>query len=425
MSKKPKKKQCIQELLSLYEKDLPTSWKIRPPLKKREEAYLSLIHRVGSLRGRALLYPYIGSKRGKGPYVELLDGSCKMDLLGGVGVQILGHGHPELIKTALEASLSDVFMQGHLLINPEYLALSEKLTSLSRKHSRLEHVWLSPSGSMANENALKMARQKNSPRRKILAFDRAFAGRTTMMSEITANPKVREGLPSYNEVLRIPFYKPQDPEQGLRVLKKHLKTYAKDIAVFIFEIVPGEGGFCSAPPEFFIRLFEECRAHGIFIWADEVQTFLRTGEFFAFEKWGLGQYIDLLTVGKGLQLSATFFTKELKPAPGLVSGTFSASGPAMAVGLKVLEILENGYIGSSGRIGQIESAFKDFFHQLKEKSLIKDYNVFGLMSAFSLSKPENTLSFLKDLFQKGLIALSCGNPARIRFLSRRLCKMKI
>ncbi len=415
--KKLKKDLLIQKLLDLYEKDLYSSWKIRPPLKERKDDYLSRIHRLEGIRGRALLYPYMGAGRGKGVYVELLDGSCKMDLLGGVGVQILGHGRLDLIRVLLKAGLSDVFMQGHLLINQEYLVLSEKLISLSQKNSRLKHVWLCPSGSMANENALKMARQKNSPRRKILAFDRAFAGRTTIMSEITANPKVRQGLPAYDEVLRLPFYSSKDPGQSLRVLKKHLKAEADNIAVFIFEIVCGEGGFCSAPPEFFTDLFKECRAHGIFIWADEVQTFLRTGEFFAFEKWGLGEYIDLLTVGKGLQLSATFFTEELKPAPGLVSGTFSASVPAMAIGLKVLETLEKGYMGKFGRIAEVETAFRDFFHQLKKKSLIRDFDVFGLMSALSLPKPEKTLSFLKELFQRGLIALSCGNPARVRFLS--------
>ena len=189
---------------------------------------------------------------GKGVYVELLDGSVKMDLLGGVGVQILGHAHSELQRVVLKAGLSDVLMQGHLLLNKEYLDLSRKLVNLAQKNSNLKHVWLTTSGSRAGENALKMARQKNKAKRKILAFDRAFAGRTTLMSEITGNPKIKEDLPVYDEVLRIPFYDPQNPRRSLEILKSHLKQDGDNIAVFVFEIVLGEGGYKSAPPEFFI-----------------------------------------------------------------------------------------------------------------------------------------------------------------------------
>ena len=430
--------QLIQELLDLYEKDLPKKWSITaPPSQPREEEkktsqglcsqkdFSFFLRQIEKSRGRALLYPYLGSGRGKGVYVELLDGSIKMDLLGGVGVQILGHGHKEIQRAALRAALSDVLMQGHLLLNREYKELSCKLLDLVPKESRLKYVWLSSSGSMANENALKMVRQKNSPRRKILAFDRAFAGRTTLMSEITGNPKVKEGLPSYDEVLRIPFYDPRDPGRSLKVLKSHLKREGDNIGAFIFEIVVGEGGYKSAPREFFVSLFEECRLYKVALWADEVQTFLRTGRFFAFEKWGLSKYIDLCTVGKALQLAATFFTEEYKPKPGLVSGTFSATTPALAGGLSILEILEQGYMGEDGFISRIQEDIVKLFKELKEKSLIEDYDVFGLMAAFSLRDPslKRTQAFLKLLFQKGVIALSCGRTrVRARFLIPAIIK---
>lgn len=409
----------IQKLLNFCKENFSGTWRITPPHSVLQKDYLCLVQEIGELRGRDLLYPYLGSGRGKGVYVELLDGSVKMDLLGGVGVQILGHSHPEIQKAVLKAGFSDVLMQGHLSLNQEYLQLSRKLVDLVQKHSRLKHVWLTTSGSMAGENALKMVRQKNSPRRKILTFDRAFAGRTTLMSEITGNPKVKEGLPAYDEVLRIPFYDPQDPKRSFEVLKSHLKKEGDNICVFVFEIVLGEGGYRSAPAEFFISLFEECRKHGIALWADEVQTFLRTGQFFAFEKWGLGSYIDICTVGKGLQLAATFFIEQYKPRPGLVSGTFSSTTPALIAGLKVLEILDEGYMGEKGLIAETQKLFIELFTELKEKSFIKDYDVFGLMAAFSLldSSEKSTKNFLKTLFHNGVIALSCGrNPYRVRFL---------
>ena len=144
-----------------------------------------------------------------------------MDFICGIGPHILGHSHPEMIKAALRGALEDATMQGHLQMGQIYKELLEKLLSLAGKKSRLAQAWFCPSGSMANENALKLIRQKKKGARKILAFERAFAGRSTMMSEITDNPLVKIGLPSYDEVLRVPFC-PTKPEQALKILKKTL-----------------------------------------------------------------------------------------------------------------------------------------------------------------------------------------------------------
>lgn len=382
-----------------------------PSLKKK---YLSQIQELEKLRGKALFFPYIGSGYGKGVYVQLLDGSIKMDLIGGAGVHILGHSHPELITTAKAAAESDIVMQGHLIMNQEYLNLSKKLVQLASRHSKLQHAWICASGSMANENALKIIRQrhyfKNTKRRKILAFDRAFAGRTIMMSEVCGNPAVREGMYDYKEVLRIPFYNKNHPEKSLSVLKSHLEKESQNIAAFIFEIVLGEGGICSAAPEFFIQLFKECQKHDIAIWADEVQTFCRTGNFFAFEKWGLGQYIDICTVGKSLQCAATLYTKEYSPRPGLVAGTFSASTVSLAVGMKILELLEKKYLK---HIPQMENHFNQMLKEFSDKGWIQDYDVFGLMVAFTLknSSRKNTLAFLQKLFTRGVIAFFCSKSS--------------
>ena len=76
-------------------------------------------------------------------------------------------------------------------------------------------------------------------------------------------------------------------------------------------------------------------------------------------------------MGKGLQLAGTFWTKEYNPRPGLVSGTFSSSTPALATGLKILEILEQGYMGKTGRIAQIETEFFIFVSRFKGKNHYK------------------------------------------------------
>ena len=78
----------------------------------------------------------------------------------------------------------------------------------------------------------------------------------------------------------------------------------------------GEGGYKVAPKEFFIPLFEECKKHNIGIWADEVQTFLRTGEPFAFQTLGFAQYVDVCTIAKTAQCGMTPLHKRLQSKAG-------------------------------------------------------------------------------------------------------------
>ena len=385
-----------------------------------------LVDSVGVSRGRPLFYPYIGTGAGNGPYVELHDGSVKMDLINGIGIHIMGHSHPDIMAATLEGAISDIVVQGNLQPNDEYIDVSNKLIELAGRKSRLKHAWLTTSGSMANENALKMARQKNSPARKIVAMKAAFAGRTTMMAEVTDNPSFKVGLPEYNEVLRIPFYDKNDPrstENSVAQFKEHIDKNKDDICAFIFEPMQGEGGYNVAPREFFLPLFDLCRENNIAIWADEVQTFCRTGEFFAFETLDFGEYIDLCTVAKTLQNGATLYTEEYNPKPGLIAGTFSGSTPALSAGLKILNLLDKeGYMGPEGKISTIHQDFVGMLNHLNEtscKGLLQDAGGLGLMVAVTPldGSREKMLELLKVLYKNGLMTFGCGRgPFRLRFL---------
>lgn len=384
-----------------------------------------LIDVINATRGRPLFYPYIGTGAGSGPYVELNDGSVKMDLINGIGIHIMGHSHPEIIKAALRGALSDIVVQGNLQPNEEYLQLNKKLVEIAGRKSRLKYSWITTSGSMANENALKMARQKHSPARKIIAMQAAFAGRSTMMAEITDNPAFKQGLPEYHEVLRIPFYDKKDPqsiEKTTALFKKHIDENKSDISAFIFEPMQGEGGYNVAPREYFLPLFDLCRQNQIAIWADEVQTFCRTGQFFAFETLDFGDYVDICTVAKTLQCASTLYTEEYNPQPGLIAGTFSGASASLAAGLKILEILDNGYMEAEGTIQKIHKQFVGKLNYLNEttcKGMLQDAGGLGLMVAvtpFDGSK-EKQLELLKVLFKNGLMAFGCGRgPFRLRFL---------
>jgi len=385
---------------------------------QKAESYRQSLKCIAQLRGRPALYPYISSGIGQGPFVQLQDGSIKLDFICGIGPHILGHSHPRLIKSALLGALEDTTMQGHLQFSEIYKNILEKLMSLV-KSSRLKQAWICPSGSMANENALKAIRQKQNGARKIVAFKRAFAGRTTLMTEITDNPQVKQGLPSYEEVLRVPFC-PEDPERSLEALKSHYKTFGKDIACFMVELMQGDGGCYLAGRDFFIPLFEFCKEHKMAIWVDEVQTFARSGEFFAFDKLNLGSYVDVCTIGKAMQLSVSLWTNEYNPKPGLVSGTFASSSSSLYSGLEVLNVLdEQNYMGKTGQICKVHKQWMNRLKTLEQENLISEIEGWGLMIGATPLKGHAIMpKLLQLLFQKGLMCYSCGvdSHKRLRFL---------
>ncbi len=398
---------------------------VREPNEKLTGQAKEIMGHLGSLRGRPLYHNYIGTGAGRGPFVELIDGSVKLDLINGIGIHIMGHSNPRVMKAAVRGALSDVIMQGGIQPNNDSWKLMEKILQIAGRKSRLKHAWYATCGTMANENALKIVRQKHSPAKMVMAMKNAFAGRSTMMAEITDNPAYKQGLPEYNEVLRIPNHDKKDvqsSDKALRAMKEHVAKHGKDIATFIFEPMLGEGGFQPVPREFYVPMLDFCKQNNIAIWADEVQTFARTGEFFAFETMDFGQYVDVVTIAKTVQLGMTLYTEEYNPKPGLIAGTFSGGTVSMSTGLEILEMLEEGYVGPNGRINQIHKKFIEGINQLNStscKGLLSDAGGMGLMIAFTPfeGKKEQTEAFIKKLFNNGLIAFSCGkDPVRIRFL---------
>ena len=391
---------------------------VQPPDPEKQQDFARALKEIAAFRGRGLFYPYISAGLGRGPLIALEDGSVKLDFICGIGPHILGHSHPEIIKAGLRSALESCPMQGHLQMSGVYHSLLSRLTSLAGKNSRLKQAWICPSGTMANENALKAIRQKHEGARKIIAFERAFAGRSALMCAITDNPRVKEGLPSYDEVLRAPFC-PQNPDQALSALKAHWKAEGSNIACFIMELMQGDGGCFRAERNFFIPLLDFCREKNIAIWFDEVQSFGRTGQFFAFETLGLGEYVDVCTVGKALQMSVSFWTEDYNPRPGLVSGTFASSTASFYTARAILDTLEP-LMGPQGAIQSIHEGWVKRLKSLEAEGLLSDIEGWGLMiGATALDgRPEQTSRLLQILFQKGLLCFSCGHEdkKRLRFL---------
>ncbi|MFT5442914.1 MAG: acetylornithine/N-succinyldiaminopimelate aminotransferase [Myxococcota bacterium] len=387
------------------------------------KSYTKCIRELERMRGRPLLYPMLTSGLGRGARVWMADGSMKLDFIGGIGVYAFGHNDPDLVETSVVAAASDVVFQGHLMPGPEEVRLSRALLRHAGPH--MKHVWLALSGAVANENAMKIIFQKHAPADKVVVFERGFHGRTIAMAELTDKPGFREGIPQKGNVLHVPFYDPEDPdstEKTLVALEAHLKRYPGQVAGMCFELIQGEGGFRTAPREFFVAVMGLCKEAGIAVWVDEVQTFVRTGELFAFRTLGLDDYVDIVTAGKLLQGSATLFGKAYNPRPGLVAGTYAGSTVGMAVGTRIIEKLENeGFLGEEGRIALLGGRIQRRFASLAKRmpKAVGPCSGSGAMQAFVPwnGSPEIVKAVLDAAFDEGLILLGAGaNPGKIRML---------
>ena len=409
----------------------------RPELR---QTYQQWLDRSAEVRGKPALYPYVGSGLGNGPLVELLDGSVKWDMINGIGVHLFGHSDPDMVRTALVAALSDTVQQGNLQANSDSIAFMETLVGEAQRTSRLKHVFVTNSGCMANESALKVCFQRHHPASRVLAFQDCFMGRSTTMAQIGDSAAGRVGIPLNVLVDYMPFY---DPEHGQRSidyacwhLQQYIARYPGQHACFVMELVQGEGGFNQAPREFFEALMKICREQNIAVWIDEVQTFGRTERMFHFEQLGLGEHVDVVTVGKMSQACAVLYTPEYNPKPGLLSGTFIGGTVELQVGRRALERLrDGGYYGPDGRNAALQQAFRkhaeelvrrrpDLFPPVRHSSgrtcerTPLHGGVGGMMrlTPFGGDKAK-VLKSLHVLFEEGVIAFYCGHgPFHVRFL---------
>src|SRR5690606_36877990 len=370
----------------------------------------------------------VGSGLGRGPLVELADGSVKYDFITGIGVHYMGHNHPALLDAGVDAAIESTVMQGNLQQNhhSEKL-LGQLLDAANRKGGAFAHGFLTSSGAMANENALKAAFQKRFPANRVLAFEHGFAGRTLALSHVTDKPAYRRGLPEILAVDHIPFFDPVKPEAStaaaVAALKGAMSRHPGAHACMVFELIQGEGGgYLPGDRDFFLALMEILRGAGVSVIADEIQTFGRTSEFFAFQHFGLAEYVDIVTLGKLSQVCATLIRADHKPGPGLISQTFSASTAAIRSAQVILRYMdEEGLLGPEGKIMRLSRRFTGKLEDLARRRPDLAAGPFGLggMIAFTPLGGDAglTAKFLHKLFHAGVIGFIAGSdPARARFL---------
>lgn len=338
----------------------------------------------------------------------------------------MGHNNPLIVEANIDAALSDVVIHGNLLQNVDSTVLVDQLLQLANRDTHVfDHCYITSSGVMAGENALKITFQKKHPANRIFAFKRNFAGRTLAFSQINDKPGLRIGLPDCFPVDHIPYFDPTRPEESIEETKQaimdRILLHRGEHAAIIFELVQGEGGFHVGQRLFFREIMKLCRSHGIAVLVDEVQTFARLENPFAFQYFGLEDLIDVVWIGKASQVCATFFRKDFAPGKGLMGQTYTSTASMVRSSLATLKHLsEGGYWGPDGKINRLArhtvgrlKAFGD------ETGLIEGPYGLGSMIAFTPfgGDGEKVTAFVQTLFKNGVITLTAGaNPTRVRFL---------
>lgn len=418
-------KKLIEEALKEHSSKIT---KVRPGHPELKESYESLLQKIAEYRGGALFYKYLGSGIGNGPLVELADGSVKYDFITGIGVHYMGHSHPGVVSAQINGAISNTVMNGHLQQNVDTASLLELLSKEACKYGAgVKNVFLSTSGAMANENAFKIIFQKRSPATRFFAFEKCFAGRTLGMAWVTDKAAYRQGLPKTIDVDYIPFYCETDHqgsiELAVKAMKKQITRFPGQHAGFIMEVIQGENGSWVGNTQYFEALIKECKENNISVFIDEVQSFARTTELFAFQHFKLDKLVDVVSIGKNSQVCATLFTDDHKPKPGLMSQTFTGSSAQISAAHYVVKsIVEGNYLGQEGKIQKLHKRFKENLEKISEKNPDKLKGPYGTgamvaMTVFNGDEPKSK-AFTVKLFENGVLSfMASGHPnTRVRFL---------
>ena len=369
--------------------------------------------------------------RGKGTRVWDADGKEYLDLFSGIGVNLLGHGHPKVIVAIKE--------QAGKLIHASNLYYAEpqvRLAKLLSEKSFGGKCFFCNSGAEANEAAIKLVRKymkKNEKRNtsyecckrtknekyEIITMENSFHGRTLATLSATGQTKFQKGF----EPLPAGFkYVP------LNDLPAAKEAVDEKTAAFMVEPIQGEGGDRIASDEYLVFLRKLCDEKGLLLIFDEVQCGLgRTGKLFAYEHSGTTP--DIMTLAKplggGFPLGVMIVREEVAAAfePGNHASTFGGNPVACAAGVAVLEtIFEDNLLEKAERVG---SYLLEKLMTLKEKyPFVRDVRGRGLMVGIELDpirdKSVTGLDFegkeiAEKCIEQGLL-INCTAGNFIRFL---------
>lgn len=275
------------------------------------------------------LYP-VEPVRGKGCFVYDAAGTEYLDLYGGHAVISIGHAQPDYVKAISEQAVRLGFYSNSVE-NSLQTALAEKLGRASGYGDY--SLFLCNSGAEANENALKLASFQTG-RAKVLAFSKAFHGRTSGAVAATDNPSI---CSPFNRTPNVEF----TPLNDLEAARAKLAT--REFAAVIIEGIQGVSGIHCPTDEFLRGLRAAATETGTQLVLDEIQSgYGRTGRFFAHQWAGIRP--DLITTAKGMgngfPIGGVLIAPHFEARPGLLGTTFGGSHLACAAAIAVLDVME-------------------------------------------------------------------------------------
>ena len=315
------------------------------------------------------------------------DGNIYTDLYGGHAVISVGHCHPHYVKKVQEQAATLGFYS-NAVQNSLQKELAAKLGKLCGYDDYA--LFLCNSGAEANENALKVA-SFHTGKPKVLAFNKAFHGRTSGAVAATDNPKIQA---PFNKTGNIVFA----PLNDLAAVEAELSK--GDFAAVIIEGIQGVAGIYEPTTEFMQGLRELCDRLSVVLILDEIQSgYGRTGKFFAHQHYGIKA--DIITTAKGMgngfPIGGVLISPSIKPSYGMLGTTFGGNHLACAAAIAVLEIIEDeNLIENAARIGEY------FRQELSSDKAVKEYRGKGLMIGLELNDEyiglRNKLLFEKHFF---------------------------
>lgn len=281
--------------------------------------------------------------KGSGCHVWDDKGQEYLDLYGGHAVISIGHAHPHYVE-AVSKQVATLGFYSNSVINKLQVELAERLGKASGYEDY--QLFLINSGAEANENALKLASFYNG-RTRVLSFEKAFHGRTSLAVEVTNNPKIIAPINDNGHVTYLPL---NDLEAFRHELAKG------DVCAVIIECIQGVGGIRMVTPEFMQGLRAACDEYDTVLICDEIQCgYGRSGKFFAHQH--LGVRPDMITVAKGiangLPMGGVLISPKFKPVYGQLGTTFGGNHLACAAALAVLDVIEQeNLVENAARVGE-------------------------------------------------------------------------
>jgi acetylornithine aminotransferase len=336
--------------------------------------------------------------KGKGSWLWDDKGEKYLDLYGGHAVISIGHCHPHYVK-ALTDQLEKIAFYSNSVQNPLQEKLADKLGQLSGYPDY--QLFLCNSGAEANENALKLASFVTG-RKKIIAFRKAFHGRTSGAVAATDNPKIVSPFNAGHEVVFLPL----NDELALANALDHT------VAAVIIEGIQGVGGIQLPQDSFLQFLDRKCRENNSLLILDEIQSgYGRTGKFFAHQYAGIRPPLITMAkgMGNGFPVGGVLIQGDIKPWSGMLGTTFGGNYLASAASLAVLEVMENEDLLANAK--SMGTYLFDRLAGMSELSLVRGR---GLMVGFDL--PADKMNVRHDLLFNHFIFTGEAKPNTIRLL---------